>query len=213
VRRSDPSRPGWQVLLLGGGAAVGKSTAAARIARGVDAVLVPTDMVWLALQAVTNAKEHPELHYFDPSVADLSLGPERLWERHIKTASAVSECLEPVVGSLLRNDGRAVVEGAWITPQFACFRSYDGVEASGRVRAVFIHEPDLAEVLLAMARRRGLSEPTDFQRAIARVCWLHGNWLAQQANTLGVPVVSARPQRDLVRRILAAAPCPDVSDR
>ena len=183
---------------------MGKSTAAARISRRVNAVLIPTDIVWLALQAATEASERPELHYFDPKVSDLALAPELLCERHIKTAISVSECLEPVIGSLLREGGRAVVEGAWVTPQLVRLRRYDGVDASDRVRGVFVHEPDPAQVLRTMARRRGRSQPTGFQRSIARVCWLHGNWLTEEAGRLGVPVVPARPQRNLATRILAA---------
>ncbi len=206
VKASASESPPWKILLLGGGAAVGKSTVAARIARRYQTSLVPTDFVWLALQTVTDPTAHPELHYFDPAFSDFSLGAERLSERHVKTASAVSECLEPVVASLLlRDNERAVIEGAWITPLFAARKDFDGVESSGRVFGVFIHEPELTHVLHLMAARRRLSRPTRFQRLIARVCWLQGNWLAAEAARLGLPVIPARPQRSLVSRVLAAA--------
>ncbi len=160
--------------------------------------------MWLALQNVTDAATHPELHYFDESKLDLSLGPDRLFEKHVQTAVAVCDSLEPIVADLLRSGGRGVIEGAWITPEFASRPRYDEVNPGGAVRSAFVHEPDQDQVLKAMVARRGLLKPTSLQLVFSRVCWLHGNWVADEAERLGLPVVSARPPGDLVRRILGA---------
>ncbi|HEV8574926.1 MAG TPA: hypothetical protein VGR43_09490 [Dehalococcoidia bacterium] len=86
VNANSSTSVALRVLLVGGGAAVGKSTVAARIARRFRAALVPTDFLWLALQAVTDAGTNPELHNFDENNLDLSLEPDHLFEKHIQTA-------------------------------------------------------------------------------------------------------------------------------
>ncbi|HEV8574927.1 MAG TPA: hypothetical protein VGR43_09495 [Dehalococcoidia bacterium] len=105
---------------------------------------------------------------------------------------------------MLRSRGRGIIEGAWITPEFASRRQYEEINTLSAVRSVFIHEPDEQHVLQAMVNRRRLLEPTRVRLVFSRVCWLHGNWVAAEAERLGLPVVSARPPLSLANRILSA---------
>ena len=60
-------RPSWTVLVIGGGAAVGKTTAARAVAARYGVSVLPVDALWVALKAATNPASHPELHYFRPA--------------------------------------------------------------------------------------------------------------------------------------------------
>ena len=42
------------------------------------------------------------------------------------------------------------------------------------------------------------------KRALSEVCWLFGNWVREQAEAEGFPVVEARPRGTLAERVLAA---------
>lgn len=196
---SAEDAPSWPVLVIGGGAAVGKTTAARAVGARYGLSVLPVDAFWLALKATTSADSHPELHYFDPSDSELSLPPERLCDRHIASAEAISHAMDSVIEYFLWERWRVVLEGAWITPAEAgrWTRQYEAL------RAVFIHEPDIDEVLAAMLARSGKQEPTRRKRVLAEVCWLFGNWVREQAMAEGLPVVDARPRATLPKRVLA----------
>lgn len=196
----------WNVLLIGGGAAVGKTTVARVVADRRRALVVPVDAIWLALKAVTSPNTHPELHYFDPPEGELALGPEVLSDRHVKSARAISTALAPVIEHYLWERQPVVFEGAWVTPAAAAQWVRRGVG----VRAVFIHEPDLGEVLAAMQSRARVEEPTPRQKVLAEVCWRFGNWVRDQAASEGLPVIEARPKATLPDRVHAFS---DVAQR
>ncbi len=195
---SAEHRPTWTVLVIGGGAAVGKTMTARAIGARYDVPVLPLDAVWLALKAVTSPASHPELH--DPTDSELALPVEHLCERHIRTAEAISQALDPVIEHLLWEQQPVVVEGAWVTPAAArrWARRYDSLPA------VFLHEPVVKEVLAAMLARSGQRRPTRKKSVLSEVCWLFGNWVREQAEAEGLPVVRARPHETLAERVLAA---------
>ena len=89
---AEDEKRSWMVLLIGGGAAVGKTTTATAVTARYAVTAVAVDAIWLALKAATNPASHPELHYFDPSDEEMfGLTPERLCERHISSAQAISD--------------------------------------------------------------------------------------------------------------------------
>ena len=188
-----------QVLVIGGGAAVGKTTVAAALAASHGASVFPVDTVWLALKAATDPVSHPELHYIDPSDEELArLGAEYWCERHIESAEAISEAMDPVIEYYLWEPRPVIVEGAWITPAAAARWSRQHED----VRAVFIQEPDADEVLAAMVARSGGLTPR--KKASSKFCWLLGNWVREEALDEGVPVIEASPHTTLAERVRAA---------
>ena len=197
---SAGDRPTWTVLVIGGGAAVRKTTAARAIGARYQASVLPVDGVWLALKAVTNPASHPELHYFDPPDSELTFPVEQLCERHIRSAEALSRAMAPVIEYYLWEQWPVVLEGAWITP--AAARRW--ALRCESLQAVFVHEPDVEEVLAAMLVRSGRRRPTGRKRVLSEVCWLFGNWVLEQAEVEGFPVVEARPRATLAERVLAA---------
>ena len=184
----------WTVLVIGGAAGVGKTTAARDLAARCGVSVLPTDSIWLALKAATDPMSYPELHYFDPPDAERQRHKAEYWcERHVKSAKAISQAMDPVIEYYLWERWPVIVEGTWITPAAAAgwSRQYQGL------RAVFIHEP---EDLQAHLLSRG-AQPRDHR---GPVFWLIGNWMREQALTNGLAVVNVQPRETLAERLLAA---------
>ena len=193
--RSDDEKRGWSLLAIGGGAALGKTSATVAIAARYGASVLPVDAMWLALKAATKPESHPQLHYFDPSAEEFALAPEALCERHIASAREISRAIDPVIEYLLWEGRPVVLEGAWITPA-AARRWTQQYEA---VRTVFIHEPKADGVLAAMLERQGGQDPSPFTKANSSVCWLFRNWVREQA--------LAEERRCTTRHVGQAHPC------
>lgn len=100
-----------------------------------------------------------------------------------------------------------IIEGDGILPSLLARSPIQVRATGGRVRAVFVVEPD--EVALhanIVARHRWLNGVSD--AAVwteARTKWLYGQWLAQEARRNMLPVVEPRPWSLLVERLVAAS--------
>ena len=163
------------MLVIGGSAAAGRTTASRAVAARYGVSVLPVDAIWFALKAATDPGSYPELHYFDPPDEDRPLPANRLCERHKKSAEAISQAMDPVIEFYRYGRWPVIVEGAWITPAATArwSRQYEGL------RAMFIHEPDMDEVLGAMLARSGEQAPTPRQKVLSEVCWLFGNWVRE----------------------------------
>ena len=194
----------WTVLFVGGPAAVGKTSAAKRIAVVSGASLLQVDDVWLALQRAIDPTDSPLLHTFaSPEV--WRRAPAELVALKRELAALVSSSLELVVASHLAHDDKVVIEGVWITPEFAARPTYAGSAAGDRRRAVFVLEEDASRIrdsLLARGRGFGDWDPAD-REAMAAMQAGYARWLRTQALMRKAPIVDARPVGRLAERILA----------
>ncbi|MDP8903898.1 MAG: hypothetical protein M3N29_01045 [Chloroflexota bacterium] len=197
------------VLLIGGGSGTGKTTLAAILSEHLAMPVNQADDFRLFGQRITSPAEQPALHYFvDPEgdLARLTATPGQLLERLIAIAELVSHGLEVVIAHHLATGRPLILEGDSIAPGLALHNAHAGSPAGGRVGAAFLHEPDEAAILAGMrSRGRGIERlsPIEQERG-ARVAWLYGNWIAEQAARAGLPVVDARPHATLEQRVLAA---------
>jgi 2-phosphoglycerate kinase len=194
----------WIVLLIGGPAAVGKTSAAKRIATISGATLLQADDVWLALQRAIDPKDSPLLHTFSsPEVWQRSSAELVALKREL--AALVSSSLELVVAHHLRVEDRVVIEGVWITPEFAARGEYAGTAPGGRRRAVFVLEEDAARIKDTLLQRgRGFDDWTSADRdAMAAMQAGYAKWLRTQALMRSVPIVESRPVLRLAERILS----------
>jgi len=76
--------------------------------------------------------------------------------------------------------------------------------AGEQVRAIFVVEPD-EEAILAniVARRRGMTGWSEAEvRTDARVKWLYGQWLADEAGCFDMPVLEPRPWNTFIERLI-----------
>jgi 2-phosphoglycerate kinase len=199
--------PPWKVLLLGGSSGTGKSTVAPRIGRRLGVSWVQVDDIRLGIQRITSPDEQPALRYFlsGPSVWNQS--PEILRDRLIAVGRIVSRSLEDVVAHHVVAADPIILEGDGILPETAT--EFARQHPSGLVRAAFLCEDDeehLRASILGRGRGAGqLDEPAS--RTVVRMSWLYGQWLQREAERLRLPVVSARPRRTAVQRVLRALEC------
>ncbi|MFD7233992.1 AAA family ATPase [Streptomyces syringium] len=188
----------WNVLLLGGASGVGKSRAAAELARSSGAFVVEFDDVVSAVQRLTTAEQHPALHCFDRIPDTSVLDVDRVVELQITTADALQPALLGVVDNRLTIDMPAVVEGDYLSPAAAARAVQEGTEIGRDIRAVFLHEGDPEQITANYAAR----EPNSgLQTHRARVSAQYSHWLSDQAALHGLPVVSSRPWHDVAVRI------------
>ncbi|MFF5125638.1 AAA family ATPase [Streptomyces syringium] len=188
----------WNVLLLGGASGVGKSRAAAELARSSGAFVVEFDDVVSAVQRLTTAEQHPALHCFDRIPDTSVLDVDRVVELQTTTADALEPALLGVVDNRLTIDIPAVIEGDYLSPAAAARAVQEGTVTGRDIRAVFLHEGDPEQIAANYAAR----EPNSgLQSHRARVSARYSHWLAGQAALHGLPVVSSRPWHDVAVRI------------
>ncbi|HEX2037121.1 MAG TPA: AAA family ATPase [Chloroflexota bacterium] len=209
--RTAPSRqPHWRVLLIGGHSGAGKSTAAERIARELRAAWLMVDDLRLALQrsrAILPTPAATAALHFHKTPRWWRHPAPRLRDAQIAVARAMSPALEVVIENHVDQQLPLVLEGDGILPALLARPPVRARSGGGRVRAVFLVEPDEA-ALLANVEARGRESTfmtADEVRTLVRARWLYGQWLARQAGRAGLPVLQPRPWETLAQRIVGAA--------
>jgi 2-phosphoglycerate kinase len=197
--------PPFKVLLIGGCSSVGKSTLAANLAKRLGIPFIAVDDFWMALQRATDSASLPELHYFERAGV-WRTDPRRLVAMYFEAATAVCRGIERVVAHHCLRAPPVILEGCWITPQFAAQSSFDGRAVASHVRAIFIHEGN--EQALRDRLESDGNPPTEApgleQDNFVHMQWLFGQRVRTEAAAQGLPVVDARPFRTLEERALAA---------
>lgn len=208
-----PSGPPWAVLLIGGHSGAGKSTVAEHLARHYGTAWLMVDDLRLALQRSGATLPTPEataaLH-FDKTPGWWRHPPERLRDAAIAVGEALSPALEVVIENHVDQRLPVVLEGDGVLPALLARPPVRTRASGGRVRTVFVVEPDEAALLASvLARGRESAYMTEDEvRAVVRARWLYGQWLAEQAGRAGLPVLEPRPWDTLAPRIATAAPAP-----
>jgi 2-phosphoglycerate kinase len=128
----------------------------------------------------------------------------------IAVGEVLFPALEVVIEHHVVTDKSLVIEGDGILPSLVARPSVRDYVAGGHVRAVFLIEPDESTIRSNMlARGRGFeARTTDEQQIEVRARWLYGQWLDEEAQRYGLPVLESRPWDTLVERVLAATTLP-----
>jgi 2-phosphoglycerate kinase len=183
------------VLLLGGAAGTGKTTAAHRLARRLGLGVVEIDDIHTTLERMTTPEQQPLLHHWRLHMHEAGWTAERIMALHISVAESIAPALAGVVQNHLDGGTPIVMEGDYLVPSVAARLTGD---TDGRVRAVFLYEPDEEQIVRNFLAR----DPEEGeQRGRAHVSWLYGEWLKDQAAAHGFPALPMRPWEALVERI------------
>jgi 2-phosphoglycerate kinase len=199
-RSEAPARP-WQVLLLGGPSGVGKTSVSYRLARHFGIGVTEVDDFQALLERMTTPEQQPAIHFWRTHPAPEQLSADEIVRRLLEQSDAMSPGLEGVIANHLEASTPVVLEGDFLLPALAAQASFSGQANGGRVRGVFLHEPDEQQFVanyLSREPERGA------QLKRAQVSWRHGLWLKQEAERLGAPVVLARPWDTVFERLMAA---------
>ena len=206
----------WKVLLLGGNSGAGKTTLARQLGIHFSVQWSQVDDFRLVLQRLTTPEQQQDLHFF---VNQDGL-KDGIWEQPVENlvqgltgvGQTVSDALDVVAAHHIAAATPLILEGDGIVPAFAARKTYAGHQSglgdvrggAGDVRAVFVIEEN-EEALLGTLQGRGAGygdKPSEEQRIHARMNWLYGQWLAQEARHYRLPIVAPRPWATLFQRTL-----------
>jgi len=195
-----PSSRRWQVLLLGGASGVGKTAVSYRLAQHFRVGLIEVDDFQVLLERMTTPEQQPALHFWRTHPALAQLSPTEIMQQGLEVGEALRPGLEAVIANHLEEGTPVVLEGDFLHPALAAQASFAGQPNDGRVRAVFLHEPDEQQIVANYLAREPNSGP---QIKRARVSLLKDQWLKREAERHGLPVVPARPWNTVLERLIA----------
>jgi hypothetical protein len=172
------------------------------LARELGAGWLQIDSVWLALQEAfpPGSAEHTLLA-IDERIRQQSGTPPELVDHQIEASRFVCRALRRAFMFELEAHGAVVTDGAWLLPEFMTTVEIEDTRVAGAI----IHEPARERVKAAMAsRRKGARMVAPWHDLSATVSWQFGNRMAEQAQRVGIPVVSAQPRETLLSRLKQA---------
>jgi 2-phosphoglycerate kinase len=189
----------WDVLLIGGASGSGKTHLSYPIAQHFGIGLTEVDDFQVILERMTTPEQQPILHFWrtHPDAGDLPVAD--IVAQSIAVANTMRPALEAVIANHLESDTPVVLEGDFILPMLAAQPNFDGVTNGGRVRGLFIDEPDL-DRLIANYREREPAAGEQIKRA--QVSRDYGAWLKAEALRVGATVLPARPWQTGLERAL-----------
>lgn len=189
-----PHRP-WEVLLLGGPSGTGKTSVSYRLAQHFRIGITEVDDFQVILERMTTPEEQPVLHYWRTHPDATQMSPEEIVKLTIAVGQIMTPALEAVIANHIESQAPIVLEGDFILPVVAT------LFPRSQVRTIFLYEESEEQL-----RQNFLQREPDYglQEKRARVSWLYGQWLKQEAERAGALALPARPWDDVFERILAA---------
>jgi 2-phosphoglycerate kinase len=195
----------WQVLLLGGASGVGKSSLSYPLAKHYDVNLTEIDDFQVVLEKLTTPEQQPLLHFWRTNWDEFSnWSDEQRLEHFIRVSRDVFQpALETVIANHLETNRPVILEGDFILPELAMFKTFDEQKNDGRVKALFIYEEDEAQIAANYLAREG--EEQSFR---AHSSWLNNQWLRSECERLGVHALAARPWTTVIERATSSLVTP-----
>jgi 2-phosphoglycerate kinase len=193
------------VVLIGGASASGKSELSGPLALRLGLPLTLVDDLMITAKTLSTPQQQPALHAWDTAEDHSALTPEDIMAMHIASARALQPALKAVIADHLEFRTPFILEGDSLLPELAARPALTDAFGAGQVQAVFLSEPDEAQLIQNfLAREPDQGEQTFRAGMSVRV----GGWLAAEARRLGLPVVSARPWSTTLNRVLTALGLP-----
>jgi 2-phosphoglycerate kinase len=188
-----PKPPDWSVLLIGGPSGAGKTSVSYALARRFQVGLSEIDDLYIVAKQLTTPAQQPALHAWDTTPRAQELAAERILEMHIGACRVMSPSIEAVVANHVETNTPIVLEGDYLLPEV--------LPRLRRATAVFLYEPDEAQLVRNFAQR----EPDSGEQAKrARVSWLFGRWIKDECDRLGLIALPPRPWDTVIDRIVEA---------
>ena len=189
------------MLLLGGASGVGKSMLSHRLGRRLGVNLTEVDDFQIVLETATAPEQLPLVHFWRANFDEyMSWTDERRVEHHVRVCREVFQpAMRAVIADHLETGTRVLFQGDFLLPELATLATYGDEPNDGRVRALFVSEPDEAQIAANYGAREGGAEAER-----ARDSWLFDAFLRSECARHGVPVVEARPWDTVVERAVAA---------
>ncbi len=195
-----PSRS-WQVLLLGGPSGAGKTSVSYRLAQYFGIGITEVDDFQVVLERMTTPTEQPVLHYWRTHPEAVQLPAEEIVKQTIAVGQVMIPALEAVIANHIESQAPVVLEGDFILPELINTPFFSQNSAHSQVKMLFLYEESEEQL-----RQNFLSREPEYgiQEKRARVSWLYGQWLREEAEQVGALALPARPWDTLFERILVA---------
>jgi 2-phosphoglycerate kinase len=191
----------WEVLLIGGAAGTGKTSISYRLAREFGIAITEVDDFQVILERMTTAEQQPALHFWRTHPDPGSLTAEDIHEQGLDILDVMLPALEAVIENHLEQATPLILEGDFIHPVLAARDAFGKQPNAGRVRGLFLYEPEETQIVQNFLRREPDTGP---QVTRARVSALRGAWLRATCEQLGIAALPARPWDTLFDRVLDA---------
>ena len=188
------------MLVIGGASGIGKTSISYRLARDHGVGITEFDDVVEALKAMTTPDQQPTLHYWDTHPEAMSWTPQQIVDLTQAVCEELGPAADAVVANHLDTDVPVILEGDYLLPRLVAQAEFGGHPSAGRVRGVFLFDPDEAQIAANLRMR----EPGGGDMSLrARVSWLRGEALRRECERVGVPALTARPWPTLLDRVRA----------
>ncbi len=198
---NDIPQRSWQVLLLGGPSGSGKTNVSYRLAHHFRIGITEVDDFQVILERMTTPAEQPVLHYWHTHPEAANQTAEEMVKQLIAIGQVMAPALEAVITNHLESNAPIVLEGDFILPTVATSSAFATSSIGSQIQALFLYEESEEQLRLNFSQR----EPEQgIQEKRARVSWLYGQWLKQEAERVGAITLPACPWHNLFDRILAA---------
>jgi 2-phosphoglycerate kinase len=189
---------GWDVLIIGGASGTGKTSISYQLARDHGVGITEFDDIVEALKAMTTADQQPTLHYWDTHPEAMSWTPQQIVDLTQSVCEDLHPAAEAVVANHLQTDMPVILEGDYVLPRLVTQSAFGDIPSAGRVRGVFLLEPDQGQIAANLRAR----EPDNGDMARrAHVSWLLGEMWRLECERFGVPMVTAQPWETLLQRV------------
>ena len=191
----------WDVLVIGGASGTGKSSISYRLAHQYSIGITEFDDVVEGIKAMTTADQQPRLHYWDTHPEAMSWTPQQIVHLTQGVWQDLHPAAEAVVANHLETGVPVVLEGDYLLPRLVTQARFNDIPAAGRVRGVFLFEPDEEQISANLSRR----EPAGGDMTTrAHVSWLLNQTQQAECERVGAPAIPARPWPTLLDRVRAA---------
>ena len=184
----------WTILLIGGASGTGKSSLAYKIAEYYAVNVREIDDIHAAVKAATTGKTHPAIHYWSTGINWKEIGIAGNADWLTRVSEELVPALKAIIENHLESDVPVIIEGDFISPEFA------GSFADPRVRAIFVHEPDNRQIVQNYLMREG----GNLQQFRADISSVYGARLKERCQVLGIKTIEARPWASGLERAVEA---------
>ncbi len=182
----------WTVLLVGGSSGIGKSQLTRQLAKKYGAKIIEADDICNAVKAMTTADIYPAIHYWISDIDWTKIGVMENVDYLSKVSDELSPGLRKIVDNHLRTESPLIIEGDFISVEFAA--SFN----NPKVQAIYVYESEKSQIIENYLRREG-GAPQDFRASISVA---FGRKLQNDCDTYGVNIVESRPWNTLLDRVI-----------
>jgi len=180
----------WTVLFIGGASGTGKSCLAHALAKFYNTNVIEADDVYQVVKAVTTRECFPAVHHWSTGIGWMDIGVRGNVEWLINVSKEMIPALKSLADRYIEDDLPVIIEGDFVCPEFTVAFN------NPKIKSLYVLESDKEQLLCNYLAREG----GELQHYRAEISAAYGKQLMDACETLGIPVIEARPWETIVDR-------------